>query len=226
MVDNATAMKVQRQEKSQNSSSNTENMNEMQVRGETNPLAPYGSSTDLKNLINQVKDSDDRQIYLEQFLNNTSNGQNGLDDIIGMNNIDYFNDHNFDQNNANLDTLVIQKDDNDLVENEVFYRRPNMDDFETTQGTFRQNRYLQSCSQINSIIENESKRAKLTNSINECQNNSLTFTKLVSSYKVKDTKSNRTETFISLLHLLKQGKVEKLEQKSPEEFSEIHIYTK
>ena len=103
----------------------------------------------------------------------------------------------------------------------------SLTNFETTQGTFY-GRYMHSCKEICSIIEDDSKkRRQLMNSINSSSNDKmLTFNQLITKFKVTNImKKDKVEVFMNLLHLKRENKIT-LEQNNIPEFSDIYIATK
>lgn len=213
LVDNTTENKRRRFMIDNESSSNPEISSNDQFQERANGDHHYpGSSDELKNRLAAIQESNDQR----NFFGNLADNHNDI-----MANFD-----NFANNDNFLPNFDVQNSQDDSEDQNIFMRQPHMTPFETTLGTFKM-RYMQSYSEINSILEKESKKRRNELAESIYSTGVLSFTELLSKYKASSiNKADKIEVFMNLLHLQREGKVEKIVQRNPSEFSEIYIHPK
>ena len=120
----------------------------MELRDVCDQMHYPGSSNEFQNGAHENYDSDDKRNELANVLKNR-------DDPFDINNFATFQDND-----------IGGFADYEIDQNDIALKHVNLSAFETTQGTFY-GRYLNSYHEINSLIEDDSKkRRNLMNSIN------------------------------------------------------------
>ena len=190
--------------KHENQVNNLNDDSTLQVRNQGGDLKLPGSSNDIEKQL-QVPYIDDKFADLEKMINEEPDMP------------------------ADFINYGDEKDSNDLDDLEVnpetaYFHDMNTADFETTQGTFHCS-YSNSYNEINSLIVDASqKRSQIQCELNEkSASQDLGFNEILSKFKPRNqTKRDKIEMFMSLLHLTRAGKIQ-MEQENPENFSEIKI---